>query len=337
MNEGPAVPDLADRTRAAIAHAAPAASVVSVIALPGGASSLTYLATLAGAPWEQVVVKVAPPGLAPVRNRDVLRQARVFDSLAGATGICVPTVLGTDTGAPPDVPPLFVMSFEEGESVEPFTESDADKVPSPDVVEARELAAARMLGALHAVDVRSAAFADEPRLTPLSEVERWSKTFASLDEDLRPPNADQCRQRLEAGVPDAVAPTIIHGDFRLGNMLCRGTDIAAVIDWEIWAIADPRIDLAWFLLMADPTRPQNKRTGMGMPAAERLLDEYERASGREVVDLGWFAALVRYKQAAAAGFIAKNNRRGASGDPHGHHGVALIDAALRHLDARQQS
>ena len=98
MNEGPAVPDLADRTRAAIAHAAPAASVVSVIALPGGASSLTYLATLAGAPWEQVVVKVAPPGLAPVRNRDVLRQAQVFDSLAGATGICVPTVLGTDTG-----------------------------------------------------------------------------------------------------------------------------------------------------------------------------------------------------------------------------------------------
>ena len=63
----------------------------------------------------RIVVKVAPPGLAPVRNRDVLRQARLLRALAGVDGVCVPQVLLEDAGSPP----FFVMDFVEGESYEP--------------------------------------------------------------------------------------------------------------------------------------------------------------------------------------------------------------------------
>ena len=45
---------------------------------------------------------------------------------------------------------------------------------------------------------------------------------------------------------------IVHGDFRLGNLLAAGARIAAVVDWEIWSVGDPRVDVGWFLLNADP-------------------------------------------------------------------------------------
>ncbi len=66
---------------------------------------------------DKIVVKVSPPGLDPVRNRDMLRQARVHKALEGSP-VPVPTVLATDAGDPPDVPPFFVMEFVPGECVE---------------------------------------------------------------------------------------------------------------------------------------------------------------------------------------------------------------------------
>ena len=97
--------------------------------LSGGASSLTYTAVLGGSAVlsgddrRRVVVKVAPAGLAPVRNRDVLRQARLLRAL-GPTAVPVPEVLWEDAGDPPEVPPLFVMSFVEGTSLEPLFDLD---------------------------------------------------------------------------------------------------------------------------------------------------------------------------------------------------------------------
>src|SRR5580658_1789538 len=82
--------------------------------LAGGASSLTYVGRTPGG--GKVVVKVAPAGLPPLLNRDVLRQARVLGVLA-PSAVPVPEVLWTDPGEPPDVPPLFVMSFVEGSSL----------------------------------------------------------------------------------------------------------------------------------------------------------------------------------------------------------------------------
>src|SRR6476659_8977755 len=91
-----------------------------VAPLAGGASSLTFSARVGD---QRVVVKVAPPGLPPVLNRDVLRQARVLRALHG-TAVPVPDVLWEDAGDPPDEPPLFVMSFVAGASLEPLFDLD---------------------------------------------------------------------------------------------------------------------------------------------------------------------------------------------------------------------
>ena len=102
---------------------------------------------------------------------------------------------------------------------------------------------------------------------------------------------------------------MIHGDFRLGNTLSKGTQVVSVIDWEIWARADPRVDLAWFLMMCNPDAELERPTADGMPPTEELLDTYERARGIEVKDMNWFNALARYKQAAITALLIRNARR----------------------------
>jgi aminoglycoside phosphotransferase (APT) family kinase protein len=219
----------------------------------------------------------------------------------------VPRVVAEHPGSPPDVPPFFIMSFEAGDCVEPNSLPTDRQLPA-DQVRARELDAARILGELHRVDPAAAGLDDEPEIPLDAEVERWVNMFAACDEDLREGTGDVA-ERLAATVPAMDPSVVMHGDYRLGNTLSRDHEVVAVIDWEIWSRGDPRIDLAWFLMMANPDKSLNRAVCPGMPPDAELLDAYQRARGVEVKDMTWFAALVRYKQAAAGAFIARNARR----------------------------
>src|SRR3954451_24855230 len=118
-------------------------------ALTGGTSSLTFVAELAEVPqrYRRVVLKVPPPGLPPVRNRDVLRQGRLMDAVGGAPGGRVPQALFSDAGDPPGVPPFLAMDLVPGECVEPVLVPRGTLAPAE--VRSRALDAARMLAALH--------------------------------------------------------------------------------------------------------------------------------------------------------------------------------------------
>lgn len=293
--------------------------VASVIELPaggklapltklhGGMSSITYVTGYLDSEGadREVVVKVAPAGLEPINNRDVLRQARVQRALQ-ATGVPSPAVLAEDEGAPPEIPPFFVMEFEPGECIEPSVPGSSP-LP-PEEVRDREMHAARILGDLHALDPVSLGLGDSPEVTPALELDRWVQSFAACDEDLRS-GSEEIGERLVATIPAGEGSSLIHGDFRLGNMLSRGHEVVSVIDWEIWARADARVDLAWFLLMCNPDPVLGRPVADGMPDNGELLDTYQSARGREVRDLHWFNALVRYKQAAVSSLIIRNARR----------------------------
>src|SRR4051794_744877 len=280
--------------------------------LLGGMASITYSARTADG--TRVVVKVAPPGLEPVRNRDVLRQARVLRAIASAADVAVPGVWGADAGTPPEVPPLFVMDFVDGESYEPRHSDVSERPPAEDVL-ARAGAAARMLAALHAVSPTELGL-DEPPTTLEAEVERWRKALATCDlaQDIRAAEAEAHR-RLRAALPAPIGPAVLHGDWRLGNMQCVGAEIRAVIDWEIWSIGDPRLDLAWLRLMSDPTHPTAAAPDAPTLEPAGLLAAYEEAARAPVPDLAWFDALVRYKQAAASALLVKNAERRGDSSP----------------------
>ncbi|MET0145298.1 MAG: phosphotransferase family protein [Ilumatobacteraceae bacterium] len=298
--------------------------------MPTGMSSVTFRLDT---PTTRMAVKLAPPGLEPVRNRDVLRQARVLLALGDAAEVVVPGVLFQDAGDPPDVPPMFAMTFEDGECFEP--QSDAGDVPPPDVVTARARSAAHMMAALHAVPADHPAVEGEPEIALRDEVARWINLFATVNDELRPYPADACGERLMAALPDAGPPALIHGDYRLGNIIYDGIEPRAIIDWEIWAVEDPRIDLAWFMLNSDPDKPSAVRRDVGMPPLDELLGLYEDRRGSPVADLDWFHALVRFKQAAVSASIVKNNRKRGTADARiermTDYIAPLLDRAMVHL------
>jgi aminoglycoside phosphotransferase (APT) family kinase protein len=278
-----------------------AAGVAGVAPLAGGASSLTFCGERDG---QAVVLKVAPPGVEPVAHRDVLRQARIMKALA-ATRVPVPEVMWEDPGDPPGIPPLFVMSRVEGECVEPLFDGCP---PGADLVE-RYRGACRAMAALHGLSPRALGLAGEPVTDPVAEVGRWCDTLQTVDAALVPGWLG-VRDALLATAPTALGPSVVHGDFRLGNLVAVGSAINAVIDWEIWSIGDPRIDVGWFLINCDPQTYQRVPASAGVaPPTGELAELYQHELGSEVGDLDWFCALACFKSAATWSLIVKHNRR----------------------------
>lgn len=277
--------------------------------LAGGASSLTY----AGQHGDRaVVVKVAPPGVRPIAHRDVLRQARVIRAL-GPTPVPVPELLFEDAGDPPDVPPLFVMSFLDGVSCEPlFDELDAGPEP---VVAERFWNATAIMAQLHRLEPGKLGMASEPVTGPLDEVERWCRTLETIDPALAPGWHDVAAA-LRSSAPPSLPPAIVHGDFRLGNLLAQQGRITAVIDWEIWSIGDPRVDAGWFLINCDPrTYRRPTRYSQSVPPLDELATTYREAMESQVPELDWFCALACFKSTATWSLIVKHNRRRNALDP----------------------
>jgi aminoglycoside phosphotransferase (APT) family kinase protein len=314
------VDELLTRARRRARKRWPGAEIVDLQPLPGGVSSLTFAATLRGAADgdRRVVIKVAPPGLEPVRNRDVLRQARVMRAVRDAPRVLVPAVLVQDDGSPP----FFVMELVAGEAYEPKWDV-SEAPPAPEVVAVRARAAARMLAGLQAIEPASVGLADEPALAPAQELERWARLFATAGDDLRG-NELELQRALAASVPTPMPPRILHGDYRLGNMQFAGDRLDALIDWEIWSVGDPRTDLAWLMMFADPVAQRvaerdarNQAAADAMPTGAQLLHEFTRAAGSATgpADLPWFLALSCYKLGATMSVLAKRNRRLPDPDP----------------------
>jgi aminoglycoside phosphotransferase (APT) family kinase protein len=286
-----------------------AAGVTGLRPLPGGASSLTFVGLLDG---RRVVVKVAPPGVAPTLNRDVLRQARIIRAL-GPSEVPVPEVLIEEGGDPPEVPPFFVMSFLEGSSVEPLFDLDLDEASAErSAIAGWMRAAARAMARLHRLDPATLGLGAEPVIGPEQEIDRWCRSLGTVDPTLAPGWRD-VGEELRRSVPSALPPAVVHGDFRLGNLLSTDERITAVIDWEIWSIGDPRVDLGWFLVNADQetygrTTPYSGRT----PPPKELNDVYAGELGGAMDRLDWFQGLACFKSVATWSLIVKHNRRRAA-------------------------
>jgi aminoglycoside phosphotransferase (APT) family kinase protein len=298
---------LQDRVAWRVTEVWPAAELASFENLPGGHSGITCLATVAlpGGGQERVVVKATPPGRRPVGRHDVLRQARILSQLTTAGGVRVPEVLLQDD----DGEPYFVMRWYPGESVEPVLDRAGHL--SPDIVQARAFGAVEALAALHGVRVP-----DEPVLTPVQELKRWIPTMRTVDAELRAGN-EAVEAALLGSVPPLTGPAIVHGDFRLGNTLCTGGNVNVVIDWEIWSVGDPRVDLGWMALFCDPGNfPGVGDAACSMPSAQALRQAYERAAGKPAERFGWFESLARYKMAAIMGNNLARHRSGRYHDPY---------------------
>ncbi|MGE0880293.1 MAG: phosphotransferase family protein [Acidimicrobiia bacterium] len=309
--------DLAKRVENAAQSWAPGSTVESVKFLPGGTVSLVYTAHIKGGRdgIDRVVVKVAPPGLEPRRNRDVLRQARCIDALSRAPGVAVPAILFEDAGAPVEVPPFFATPFLTGECVEPLLVAATAPV-APEIARRRAFNAVDMLADIRKAPIASLGLADEAVTTPADEVRRWVRTLETVHDDARD-GYQAAAELLLKSAPDLLGPAVVHGDYRLGNMLIDGTTISGIIDWELWTVSDPRIDLTWMLFFTDEAEHPSARHGRpsNMPSYDELLAAYEERVGAKTQDLTWFNALTYFREGAAMALILKLARRRNAGGP----------------------
>jgi aminoglycoside phosphotransferase (APT) family kinase protein len=308
------IEELKERAQRASQSWQPGARVVSVEPLTGGASSLTFTTRFEGVPDadEVVVLKVAPPGLPAVRNRDVLRQGTVMRALAGHKGVTVPEVLFEDAGAPPEVSPFLAMNLVPGECLEPILAASPDPARFGDFRE-RAFGAARVLAAMHALDPAAIGLGDQPVVSVKAEIDRWTRAYETSPPHLQF-NYPEVAEALYASIPAAARPVVNHGDYRLGNTLCVGDRLTAVIDWEIWSVGDPRVDLTWFTFFCDDGGHPSKASDdpSGMPSGAEALAAYIEAGGEHYPDLAWFEALTYFKEASLTSLLIKRAEK--SGD-----------------------
>ncbi|GAA3681825.1 phosphotransferase family protein [Nocardioides ginsengisoli] len=294
--------DLQERVVAGLHAAGHEGTPTALEPMLGGHSGLTYRIALDA---QEYVVKAVPPGQRSIGRHDMLRQARIMAALAD-TDVPVPRICATDATEPG----WFAMELVAGESLEPVLD---DPAVEPALAAARMRRAAEILPRLHRVPLDRLPVDGDP-LSPADELARWSRTMGAVPAELVP-GADRLERLLADATPEAVVPVLVHGDYRLGNILSVGAEPAALIDWEIWSPGDPRVELGWFLVFADGANfPGVGRIVEGLPRADELVERYADG-GPTPRDLTWFDALGRFKMAAIMGHNLRRHREGRHHDP----------------------
>src|ERR1700744_6008121 len=205
------------------------------------------------------------------------------------------------------------MSFLDGISGEPLFD-DVDGGSKPVVAERFKNAAAT-LAQLHRLPPGAGGLGSPPVTGLRDEVERWCRTLETTEAKLAP-GWREVATALRFSTPPPLPAAIVHGDFRLGNLLAEQSRIPAVIDWEIWSVGDPRVDAGWFLINCDPrTYRRPTRYATAVPPVDKLGKIYRQALGSEVPDLNWFCALACFKSTATWSLIVKHNRRRSTPHP----------------------
>jgi aminoglycoside phosphotransferase (APT) family kinase protein len=261
--------------------------------ISGGRSNLTYVVEGGGA---RLVVRRPPLGNVLPSAHDMAREYRVTAALAQAGfPVARPLLLCDDAeviGAP-----FYVMDYVDGVVLRGGRAQDIDEATAQRCGEAL----LDLLVRLHAIDHAQVGLADFGRPDGYLErqVKRWHQQWErSRTRDL--PAVDDVTAALLQGLPDSPAPGIVHGDYRLDNVMFTPDlrAIAAVMDWEMATIGDPLADVGLLVVYTElahlrliPPVPA------GFPSGAELAERYARARGLAVDHLGWYVALGNYKLA----------------------------------------
>ncbi len=268
----------------------------------GGHSNPTFL--LDAGTWRRVLRK-QPPGKLLRGAHQVDREYRVMTALDGS-GVPVPRthLLCTD----PDIigTPFFVMDFVPGlVSAEPH-------LPDVPMTQRRavHLAAMTCQATLHSVDWRAVGLADygRPEQYVARQLKTWSRQFeASRTGDM--PAMDNLIRRLGERLPDDVPASIVHGDFRPGNLILDATEprIGAVLDWELSTLGHPLADLGYYCMPYHLPYGVPGIKGLvgldlveaGLPSRDDLLEAYARTGAVPgLASIDYFVAFSLFRLAA---------------------------------------
>jgi aminoglycoside phosphotransferase (APT) family kinase protein len=251
-----------------------------------------------------------PPSAAPASRDDgILREWRIIEALSGtdvphtkAVAVCTdPAVLGRT---------FYLMGFVDGWS--PMEDVGSRRWPAPFDT---DLAARAGLGyqlaegiaLLSKVDWQAKGLHDLGRPDGFHErqVDRWT-AFLERIKGRELPGFDEAAAWLRAHRPLDYVPGLMHGDYQFANVMYRHgapARLAAIVDWEMGTVGDPKLDLAWMVQSwpedanALDAAESSYVDLTGMPSRSQVLDHYAKVSGRQVDDIDYYVILARWKLA----------------------------------------
>jgi aminoglycoside phosphotransferase (APT) family kinase protein len=259
-----------------------------------------------------------PPAAAPAeRDAGILREWRLIEAL---TGTDVPVADAIAACDDPSVigRPFYLMDVVDGWSVmntpgwwaPPF---DTDLAARGEL--AYELINGIVL--MGAVDWKARGLGDLGRPDGYHDrqVERWTRFYQRI-RAREVPGLDEATAWLANHRPLDFVPGIMHGDYQFPNVMFRhGAPgrLAAILDWEMGTVGDPKLDVAWALHSwpEDPTGPSDNEYLVGMPSRSALLSFYAERSGRQVDDFDYYLVLAKWKLA----IVLEQGYQRANGDP----------------------
>lgn len=308
--------------------------------ISGGRSNLTYLIRAGERAW---VLRRPPLGHVLPTAHDMAREFRVLSALAD-TDVPAPRTVALCEDPSYNGMPFYVMEHCQGVIITERLPAGFAETPT----ERRRLSIGLVdaLVRLHAVDYQAVGLGDFGR--PQGYLERqirrwWEQWERSQTREL--PGIDELAHRLRAALPESPSPTIVHGDYRLGNMMLAPDDpgsVVAILDWEMATLGDPLADLGYTLIYWGDTtdsadelaaRPAQAVTAQaGFLTRDELMAEYARRSGRDVSAIDYYQVLAIYKLAIInAGIYArylKGQTVGEGFEGYGASTTRLVERAL---------
>ncbi|GAA3998606.1 phosphotransferase family protein [Streptomyces marokkonensis] len=266
--------------------------------IEGGRSNLTYAVSDGGARW---VVRRPPLGHVLATAHDMKREHRVISALH-PTNVPVPRPVLLCEDEEVIGSPFYVMEFVEGT---PYRTAEQLAPLGPERTRAAVLNLVDTLVELHAVDPAEVGLADFGRPEGFldRQLRRWAKQLdASRNRDLA--GIDELHATLGRELPRSPAPTVVHGDYRLDNVLIGGEhdEIGAVLDWEMSTLGDPLTDLGLLVMYSSPLGMPDSPVSTtaqapGHPTPAELIERYAARSGRDVSAVAWYTAFAWFKLA----------------------------------------
>ncbi len=324
-----------DRLQRWFASAVPqyTGAALSATVLAGGKSNLTYRVTDGQHAW---VVRRPPLGHVLATAHDMGREHRVMAALQN-TAVPVPRVYGHCVDAEVIGAPFYVMEFIEGTV---YRDAAQLAAAGPAATTAIATQMVTVLADLHRVEVNRVGLdgLGKPQGYLERQVNRWSQQLdASRSRSLA--QAQDLIELLRRALPPDSDAALVHGDFRLDNLLMTGTTVRAVIDWEMATVGDPLTDLALLVvygrlpaLVRSPGLP-DVSTAPGYPCEQELLDRYANVSGRDLRSMSFHLALACFKLAVILEGIHYRHRSGHTvGDGFANVGAAVAPLLQAGID-----
>jgi aminoglycoside phosphotransferase (APT) family kinase protein len=268
--------------------------------IAGGRSNLTYGVTdSAGRRW---ALRRPPLGKRLASAHDMAREHRILAAL-GPTNVPVPPVVALCEDDAVNGAPFYVMEFVDGPILRTRQEAEA-AFEEPDRAAIGERVV-DTLDAIHAVDPDAVGLGELGKKEDYvaRQLHRWQGQWEkSKMREL--PLVDDVHDRLARRIPEQGPATIVHGDYRLDNMILSPSgEIAAVVDWELCTLGDPLADVGMLLVYwsepGDEFMPlfDPPTTATGFPDREAVRRRYEERSGRDLGEIDFYVALACWKLA----------------------------------------